>query len=107
MPIYLKIRARATGNETMRRRLRTVVRLLKNPTNVGRKTVEWGYIDRFRSYMEELIKSNSVIGSTMNVAQLRTLIHEEKYLHKMYVLGNLIKYMTLNEGKNEMPNALK
>lgn len=107
MPIYLKMRAFATGNEAVRRKVLVALRLLKKPTNIGRKTAEWAFIDQFRIYLADIIKNNPRVESHLNTSWLLEAVNSEKYLYRMYVAGNLIKYMTLVEGKNEMPGALK
>jgi hypothetical protein len=107
MPAYLKMRAVATRNESIRRKALVALRLLKKPTNFSRKAVEWEFIGKFRTYLAEMIKNNSAVGSHFDTSWLLKAVDSEKYLYRMYIPGNLIKYMTFLDGKNEMPGALK
>lgn len=105
LPIYLKMRSIATANESVKRMLNTVLRFANNPSNIGRQTLEWKFIRQFREYLAIMIRDNSCIESHLDTKVLAGLLRSERHLHRMYVVGNLIKYMSLIEGKNEMPNA--
>jgi asparagine synthase (glutamine-hydrolysing) len=104
MPLYLKIRGVATGNESLRHNLLVVLRLLKNPLSFGRKTEEWGYVSELKKYTEQLIEHDSTINSYIDSKYLLKLLKNEKYIHKMYVVANLVKYFT--SVKNKQVDAM-
>ena len=106
MPVYLPVRALATGNETVRRNLLVVLRLLKNPASIGRKSEEWDFIGQFGNYIGNLIDENPSLSSHFNTDFLKKHMASQKFLFKMYLTGNLLKYMTLVEGKKEMAEAV-
>lgn len=96
----------ATANEAVRRRLRTVLRLIKKPSDIGLRTVELKFMEQFTKYLVDAVNQNPAIRTRMDTNTLLKLIQSEKYLHKLYVSGNLVKYMGFVDGKNEMTGAL-
>ncbi len=106
LPAYLKLRAVATANEAVRRRLRTVLRLIKKPSDIGLRTVELKFMEQFTKYLVDAVNQNPEIGTRMDTNALLKLIQSEKYLHKLYVSGNLVKYMAFVDGKKEMTGVL-
>jgi hypothetical protein len=93
LPIYLPLRALATGNETIRRNLLMILRLLKNPLSIGRKTKEFSYINELRTYLADLTGRDKAIGSILDTDYLNDLLGHEKYTYRMYVAANIVKYL--------------
>ncbi len=58
MPIYLPLRAFATSNETIRRKLLVILRLLKNPFYITQKSQEYGYITELQNYAINLTSND-------------------------------------------------
>jgi hypothetical protein len=102
MPIYLPVRSLATANETVRRNLVLAIRLAKNPTLIGRKTQEWGYVGQLRDYVGSLIERTPEVNSIIDGNYLLGLLKDEKHLFRMYITANLVKSFTLVKNR-EIP----
>jgi asparagine synthase (glutamine-hydrolysing) len=88
---YLKLRAIATSSETMRHKLLVVLRLLRNPTKVGLKRQEYGFVDEVREYLKGFPRKPQPNMQTIDYRQLNAVLADEKYLYKMYVAANIVK----------------
>jgi hypothetical protein len=99
MPYYLPLRSLATSNETIRHNLLMVLRLLKNPTSIGRKSDEFGFIGELRKYLNNLVAQNESLKSILNTDYLSEILANDRYIFRMYIATNIVKYLTLVENK--------
>jgi hypothetical protein len=96
---YLYVRGHATRSEMLRKNLLVVLRLLRNPVGIIRKREEYGYVDEVRDHIKDLANHNKQIGSLISVDNLNSILAGEKYIYKMYVAANMIKFIDLVQNK--------
>jgi hypothetical protein len=99
LPQYLYLRGLATSSETIRKKLLVVLRLLRNPASIGRKREEYGYVDEIGDYIKNLTLNNKTIDSVIDSNRLNAILTDKKYLYKMYVAANMIKFIDLVKTK--------
>ena len=78
------VRRMATANEAVRRNLVLAIRLAKNPTLIGRKTQEWGYVGQLRDYVGGLIERTPDVNSIIDGKYLLGLLKDEKLFQDVY-----------------------
>jgi hypothetical protein len=106
LPAYLPLRALATSNETFRRNLIGFLRLVRRPTSVGKKIAEQKGVTDLKSYYQNLITTDKTIQSYVDVDYLSRLVADEKYIYKMYLVTNLLKYLGSIKDK-DVPYKIK
>jgi hypothetical protein len=106
LPIYLPLRAIATSNDTFRRNLIGFLRFVRRPSSVGKKIAEQKGVTDLKSYYRNLIASDKTIQSYVDVDYLSKLMANEKYIYKMYLVTNFLKYLGSIQNKN-MPHKIK
>lgn len=99
LPQYLFLRGLATRSESIRKNLLVILRLLKNPASVVRKKEEYGYVDEVRDYIKNLSVQNGQIKNIIAADRLNSILRGEKYIYKMYVAANMIKFIDLVKNK--------
>jgi hypothetical protein len=96
---YLFVRGHATRSESIRKNLLVVLRLLKNPASFVRKKEEYGYVDEVRDHIMSLSSNNKQIQTVLSINKLDLILNREKYIYKMYVAANMIKFIDMVQNK--------
>jgi len=106
MPIYLPLRALATSNETIRRSLISVLRLMRNPAEVTRKIDELKAVKQLRDYYGKIIDTNAALGGLIDLQRVSEIVENETYIYRLYLITNALKYISTVENR-VMPEELK
>lgn len=101
MPFYLPLRSLATSNETVRHNIRHVMRVLRHPTQIGRKTRELGFVGELKKYLADVIRADQSLDTILDTTTLQKQLTNEQLLYKMYITGNAIKYLSLVPNKEK------
>jgi hypothetical protein len=104
LPIYLPLRALATSNETFRRNLISILRIMRRPSSVGKKIAEQKGVSELKYYYNNIIADDKSIQGYIDVKYLSNLIADEKYIYKMYLVVNLLKYLGSVQNKHVPSN---